>query len=86
MIDIPGLTTLASVIALIAGGFAVSSAPRPHGEEDDGRVEPLLATELPRLRWLLGHLGVTVLEALAGLALAGFGMGLTYGPSSRSTQ
>ena len=41
-------------------GFASSSALRPHGEEDAGRVEALLSTALRRRDWLLGHVLVTV--------------------------
>ena len=48
------------MLALLAAGFAISSALRPHGEEDGGRLEALLATALPRSRWLLGHVAVTV--------------------------
>ena len=48
------------MLALIAAGFAISSALRPRGEEDAGRVEALLATGLPRRAWLLGHVVVTV--------------------------
>ena len=55
------------MLALIACGFAISSALRPRGEEDSGRVEALLATALPRRDWLLGHVAVTVLGALAVL-------------------
>ena len=40
------------MLALIAAGFAISSALRPRGEEDDGLAEPLLATALPRRWWL----------------------------------
>ena len=45
------------MLALIARGFAISSALRPRGEEDAGRVEALLATALPRRAWLAGHVG-----------------------------
>lgn len=62
--------------ALIAAGLTVSSALRPRGEEEGGRVEPLLATGMSRRGWLLGHLTVTVSATIAGLALAGVGMGV----------
>ncbi len=70
--------TMALLVALIAGAFTVSSALRPRGEEDDGRVEPLLATALPKRSWLLGHLTVTVAGSVVLLAVAGFGMGVGY--------
>ena len=66
------------MIALLACGLVISSALRPRGEEDVGRVEGLLATALPRGRWLLGHVAMTVLAAVVGLMLGGLGLGLGY--------
>ena len=54
------------MLALIACGFAISSALRPRGEEEAGRVESLLATALRRRDWLLGHVAVTVLRRRGG--------------------
>lgn len=70
--------TMILMLALIAAAFSISSALRPHGEEDAGRVEALLATRLPRRGWLLGHVAVTVAGTLAVLAMAGLGMGIGY--------
>ena len=67
------------MLALICCGFATSSALRPRSEEDDGRVEELLATALPRRGWLLGHVAVTVLGTVAVVACAGAGLGLGFG-------
>lgn len=67
-----------AMLAALAAGYAVSSALRPYGEEEAGRLEPLLATALPRHRWLLGHVVVTVLGTVAVLLLAGLGLGTTY--------
>jgi ABC-2 type transport system permease protein len=65
------------ILALTTGGFAVAATMRLNSEETAGRVDPLLATALPRARWALSH----VLVALTGSALivlaAGLGMGLT---------
>lgn len=68
----------ALMLAVIASGFVISSTLRPRGEEDDGRVEALLATALPRRRWLLGHLAVTLSATVAVVALSGLGLGLGY--------
>jgi ABC-2 type transport system permease protein len=70
--------TMAILVALIGAAFTVSSALRPRSEEDDRRVEALLATGLPRRHWLLGHLSVTVLVTVALLTVIGVGMGLGY--------
>lgn len=69
---------MALFVALIGAAFTISSALRPRGEEDDHRVEAVLATALPRRSWLLGHLTVTLLGSLVLLAVAGLGMGVGY--------
>jgi ABC-2 type transport system permease protein len=66
------------MLVLIASGFTVSSALRPRGEEDAGRVESLLATALPRRRWFLGHLVMTLTGTLVVLLAAGLGIGVGY--------
>jgi ABC-2 type transport system permease protein len=70
--------TLVVMLGLLAAGFAISSALRPRGEEDSGRVEALLATALPRSTWLAGHVVITVLGTLVILAGAGLGLGVAY--------
>ena len=67
-----------AMLAALAGGFAISSALRPYGEEEGGRLEPVLATALSRSRWLLGHVVITVLGTAVVLLLAGVGLGTTY--------
>ena len=69
----------ASMLAVFAMGFTVSSALRPRGEEVQGRLEPLLANGLSRRRWLLGHLAVTVAGSAAVLLASGLGLGLGFG-------
>lgn len=73
------LASSAWMLALVAAGFAISSALRPRAEEEDGRVEALLATALPRGRWFAAHGLVTVVgTVLIGLAGA-LGLGLGFG-------
>jgi ABC-2 type transport system permease protein len=67
------------ILALLAAAFAVSSAMRLRAEETSGRLESLLATGLSRGRWLLGSLVATLGGTLLLLAVAGLGLGLTYG-------
>ena len=64
------------MLALLACGFAISSALRPRGEEEGGRLEALMATGLSRRRWLCGHAAVTVAGTLTVLASAGLGLGV----------
>lgn len=66
------------MLVLIAAGFTISSALRPHSEEESGRVEGLLATGLSRSRWYLGYALVTVVGSLAVALAAGVGIGVGY--------
>jgi ABC-2 type transport system permease protein len=72
-------TTSLLVLALIAGGFAISSTLRLRSEEAGGRAEPLLATGLGRTPWVTSYLAIALGGCAALMAAAGFGMGLTYG-------
>jgi ABC-2 type transport system permease protein len=66
------------VLALVGAGFTVSSALRPRSEEDDGRVEALLATGLSRRRWLLAHVTTTAGGTVLVLVGGGLGLGLGF--------
>lgn len=68
----------AGLLALIGSAYTISAACA-RAEEAAGRVEPLLSTDLPRLRWLAGHLVIMLAGSAVVLALGGFGMGLMYG-------
>ncbi len=70
--------TAALMIGLIASAFTVSSVLRPRSEEEDGRLESLLSTALPRHRWWLGNVLITGAGTLLVLAAAGVGMGVGY--------
>jgi len=70
------------MLALITGGFAVSSVLRLRTEESSGRVEALLATAVPRARWASSHLAVALGGSALIMVLSGLGMGLTYGISA----
>lgn len=62
------------MLALIVCGFAISSTLRPRGEEDAGHLEVVLATALPRTRWLFAHVVMTVAGTAAALVAAGLGL------------
>lgn len=66
------------MLALLACGFAISSALRPRGEEDGGRIEALMATALGRREWLFGHGVVTMVGSLVVVTAAGLGLGLGF--------
>jgi len=66
------------MLALLACGFAISSALRPRGEEDAGRIEALMATALGRRQWLFGHGVVTMVGSLVVVTAAGLGLGLGF--------
>ncbi|OLL17435.1 hypothetical protein QWW67_00990 [Rhodococcus sp. M8-50] len=62
--------------AFLASCFAILSVRRLRGEEQSGRIEPVLATATSRAGWMAAGLSVTALGVVALLALAGVGTGL----------
>lgn len=65
-----------TMLALLAAGFAISSAVRARSEEEAGHGEAVLATARSRTAWLLGQVAVTVAGSALVLGLGGFGLGL----------
>ncbi len=74
--------TAGVMMALIASGFTVSSALRPRAEEEEGRLEALVTTAMPRRRWWLAHALLTVAGSVLAVASAGVGMGIGFGLST----
>ncbi len=70
--------TAALMLALIASAYTVSNALRPRTEEDEGRLEALVATAMPRSRWWLGNTLITASGSVVMLAAAGAGLGLGF--------
>lgn len=68
--------TVVVVGALILSGFVVSSVLRLNSEESNLRVEPLLAASVPRVRWAVTSLAVTLIGTVVLLLLYGLGMGV----------
>lgn len=73
------LATVFGITGLVVSAFTVQSILRLHGEETSGRVEPLLATQVGRLRLATSHLLFSLLGTAALLAVAGLGCGVSYG-------
>ena len=73
------LGTALLVLALIGSGFAVQSTLRLRGEEGAGRLEPVLAAAVSRIRWVGGFLAVTLVGSAVVLAMGGLGAGLASG-------
>ena len=70
------LATGTLVIGLLVGGYLVSAVLRMRTEEAAGRVDPLLATALGRVRWAVSHLLVTMSAAVALMMLGGLAQGV----------
>lgn len=75
------ISTLVTLLAILAASYGVSAALRARMEESEGRVEPLLATGLSRVRWLGGHL----VFALGGSALLVLASGTALGVSAAAS-
>jgi len=71
-------STTLFVLALVAGGFAVQASVRLRTEESALRAEPLLATPLSRVRWMMGHLAVAFVGSAVVVLAGGLGVGIAY--------
>lgn len=67
------------LVGAISVGYPLQAILRFEAQESDGRLEPVLATALSRIRWLLAHLAVTVVSTLVLLTLAGVAAGVVHG-------
>ncbi|HLL99107.1 MAG TPA: hypothetical protein VK276_08500 [Rubrobacteraceae bacterium] len=72
---------LMGLLGLVVSGYAIGAALRLRSEESSGRVEPVLAASVSRLRWAASHLTFTALGPAVVLGAAGLAAGLTYGLS-----
>jgi|JI10StandDraft_1071094.scaffolds.fasta_scaffold08839_10 ABC-2 type transport system permease protein len=70
------LATGTLVIGLLAGGYLVSAVLRMRAEETAGRVDPLLAAPMSRVRWVTSHLVVAMSAAVALLLIGGLAAGV----------
>jgi ABC-2 type transport system permease protein len=65
------------MFGLLAALYAVQAMLRARAEEEQGRVETLLASGATRLRWLGGHLAQSLAGSALLVALAGLAIGVT---------
>ena len=63
-------------MALVGAGFGIQVALRMRSEETSGRLEPLLATALSRVRWAGAYVAVAMGGSLLILAANGLGAGI----------
>ncbi|MET9022074.1 ABC transporter permease [Actinopolymorpha sp. NPDC004070] len=76
------LAAMLGTIGLIAAAYAVQAALRMRAEETGGRAEPVLATAVGRVTWVVSHLGFAVLGPTVALAAAGITAGLAHGANT----
>jgi len=72
------LGTAIMALALVSTGFTIASVLRMRGEESAGRAEPVLATDVSRVRWYTGWLAVTLAGTVLVLVATGVGVGLGH--------
>lgn len=68
-----------SVAAILCAVPAVLAVLRMRAEETSGRAAPLLATALPRVRWVGSYLTVALVGGAVVLLMLGLGMGIGAG-------
>ncbi|GAA1862541.1 ABC transporter permease [Actinomadura bangladeshensis] len=73
------LATAMGIMGLFAAAYAVQGVQRLRAEEGGGRLEPVLATAVGRIRWAVSGLAVTAVGTAVLLALAGTAAGAVHG-------
>jgi ABC-2 type transport system permease protein len=66
-------------VGIVAAAYGVQATLRLRAEETTGRVEPLLSTAVPRVRWALSHLVFAAAGSAVVLTAAGLAAGLAHG-------
>lgn len=70
-------------LALLGGGYAISSALRLRSEEAGGRLEPLLATAVSRRRWAASHTALALVGSAVVMLAVGLAIGITFAVVAR---
>jgi ABC-2 type transport system permease protein len=70
--------TAVMMLALVAGGLAISSTMAPNTEERAGRADVVLAGPVSRHRWFASYLITAVVQTVVAVAVAGLGVGVAY--------
>ncbi len=73
------LATMFSVFGMAVSAHAIGAVLWLQSEEAAGRVDPILATAVPRRRWLGSHTLVAIGAAVLDLTVIGAATGLAYG-------
>lgn len=73
------LAAMAGMFGVITAVYAVQAALRPRSEEAGGRAEPVLATRVGRVPWLVSHLVFALVGPVVLLAVTGLAMGAAHG-------
>jgi len=72
-------TSMIAMSALAVSIYAVQVLLRMRAQEADGQLEPVLATGVSRLRWVVSYAASAFVGAVALMLLFAAGMGLTAG-------
>ncbi len=73
------LATSMRILALLGTGFVIQSTLRIRSEETLLHAEPVLAAPVSRSRWALSHIVIACIGTVIVLAIAGLGVGVSYG-------
>jgi ABC-2 type transport system permease protein len=73
------LSSILSILGIIAAAYAVQAMLRARAEEVAGRTEPVLGAAVGRLHWLGSHLVFALLGPAVALVAGGAAAGATHG-------
>ncbi|OLF17128.1 ABC transporter permease [Actinophytocola xanthii] len=78
------LATELGILGVVVAAYGISAALRMRGEETAGRLEPVLATGVGRLRWAASHVIVALGGAALLLVTVGLGAGFAHGAATEN--
>jgi ABC-2 type transport system permease protein len=73
------LAAVLGITGLVVAGYTVQATMRLRAEETAGRLEPVLATRVGRIRWAMSHIVFAVAGTALLLAVTGVAAGVAYG-------
>lgn len=79
------LGSMMSLMALAIAGYAIQALQRMRAEEVSGQLEPVLATNVGRWKWMFSHMGCAFAGIVTLSLILGVSSGIAYLISSDST-
>jgi ABC-2 type transport system permease protein len=79
------IATMFPLLAAMLSAYVITAISKMQDEESSGRIEYLLGTALDKTKWMLSHVGYTLMGIVATLAVMGVAGAIAYNLATDST-